>query len=68
VPTKEKADLYRKIGMGGIIRMDQDGKNREIFATGLRNPVGMDFTRRTRRFGATTIRLTAWATISRPAR
>ena len=31
VPTKEKADLYRKIGMGAIIRMDQDGKNREIY-------------------------------------
>ena len=30
-------------GMGGIIRMDQDGKNREVYATGLRNPVGMDF-------------------------
>ena len=29
--------------MGGIIRMDQDGKNREVYATGLRNPVGMDF-------------------------
>ena len=29
--------------MGGIIRMDQDGKNREIYATGLRNPEGMDF-------------------------
>ena len=43
VPPKEKADLYRKIGMGGIIRMDQDGKNREVYATGLRNPVGMDF-------------------------
>jgi glucose/arabinose dehydrogenase len=43
VPTKEKADLYRKIGMGAIIRMDQDGKNREIYATGLRNPEGLDF-------------------------
>jgi glucose/arabinose dehydrogenase len=43
VPTKEKADLFRKIGMGGIIRMDQDGKNREIYATGLRNPEGLDF-------------------------
>ena len=30
-------------GIGGIIRMDRDGKNREVFATGLRNPVGMDF-------------------------
>ena len=43
VPPKDKVDLYRKIGIGGIIRMDQDGKNREVYATGLRNPVGMDF-------------------------
>ena len=43
VPPKEKVDLYAKIGMGGIIRMDQDGKNREVYAAGLRNPVGMDF-------------------------
>ena len=43
VPPKEKLDLYDKVGMGGIIRMDQDGKNREVYATGLRNPVGMDF-------------------------
>ena len=43
VPAKEKLDLYGKAGMGGIIRMDQDGKNREVYATGLRNPVGMDF-------------------------
>jgi glucose/arabinose dehydrogenase len=43
VPSKEKWQLYTKIGMGGIIRMDQDGKNREVYATGLRNPVGMDF-------------------------
>ena len=43
VPGKDKVDLDRKWGMGGIIRMDQDGKNREVYATGLRNPVGMDF-------------------------
>jgi glucose/arabinose dehydrogenase len=43
VPTKEKADLFRTVGMGGIIRMDQTGKNREIYATGLRNPEGLDF-------------------------
>ncbi len=43
VPPKDKLDLYKKVGIGGIIRMDQDGKNREVFATGLRNPVGMDF-------------------------
>ena len=43
VPPKEKMDLYRRVGIGGIIRMDQDGKNREVYATGMRNPVGMDF-------------------------
>jgi glucose/arabinose dehydrogenase len=43
VPAKDKVQLDAKIGMGGIIRMDQDGKNREVYATGLRNPVGMDF-------------------------
>ena len=39
----EKMDLYAKTGMGGIIRMDRDGKNREVFATGVRNSGGMDF-------------------------
>ncbi|WP_414473434.1 PQQ-dependent sugar dehydrogenase [Microvirga sp. M2] len=43
VPPKEKLELYRKDGIGGIIRMDQDGKNREVYATGIRNSVGMDF-------------------------
>jgi glucose/arabinose dehydrogenase len=43
VPAKEKLDLYRKVGIGGIIRMDQDGKNREVFATGVRNSVGIEF-------------------------
>lgn len=43
VPAKDKLDLYHKTGMMGIIRMDRDGKNREVYATGLRNPVGMDF-------------------------
>ena len=43
VPAKEKFDQYRKLGIGGIIRMDRDGKNREVYAVGLRNPVGMDF-------------------------
>jgi glucose/arabinose dehydrogenase len=43
VPAKEKMDLYNKVGLGGIIRMDRDGKNREVFARGVRNSVGMDF-------------------------
>ena len=39
----EKMDLYAKTGIGGIIRMDRDGKNREVYATGIRNSGGMDF-------------------------
>jgi glucose/arabinose dehydrogenase len=43
VPAPEKLDLYKKWGIGGIIRMDRDGKNREVYASGIRNSVGMDF-------------------------
>jgi glucose/arabinose dehydrogenase len=43
VPAPEKLDLYNEVGLGGIIRMDRDGKNREVFARGIRNSVGMDF-------------------------
>jgi glucose/arabinose dehydrogenase len=39
----EKMDLYKKVGIGGIIRMDREGKEREVFASGVRNSVGMDF-------------------------
>jgi glucose/arabinose dehydrogenase len=43
VPAKEKMDLYKRTGIGGIVRMDQDGKNKEVFATGIRNSVGIEF-------------------------
>ena len=43
VPAKEKLEGFAKYGIGGIIRMDQDGKNREVYASGVRNSVGMDF-------------------------
>ena len=69
VPTKEKADLFSKVGMGGIIRMDQRWQEpRDLCDQAAQSgghglqPEGQD------RSGATTIRLTAWATISRPAR
>jgi glucose/arabinose dehydrogenase len=39
----EKMDLYDKVGIGGIIRMNTDGSGREVVAYGLRNSVGMDF-------------------------
>ena len=43
VYAPSKWALYDKVGMGGIIRMDRDGNNREVFAHGVRNSVGMDF-------------------------
>jgi glucose/arabinose dehydrogenase len=43
VPPKEKLELYTRTGIGGIVRMDQDGKNREVYATGVRNSVGIAF-------------------------
>ena len=43
VPPKDKLQLYDRVGMMGIIRMDRDGKNREVVAHGVRNSVGLDF-------------------------
>jgi glucose/arabinose dehydrogenase len=43
VPAAEKADLYTKWGMGGIIRANTDGSGRQVYAWGVRNSVGMDF-------------------------
>lgn len=43
VSPKEKLDLYRKLGVGGIIRMNIDGTEREAYTYGVRNSVGHDF-------------------------
>ncbi|MGB7334508.1 MAG: PQQ-dependent sugar dehydrogenase [Salaquimonas sp.] len=43
VAPPEKLDLYTKTGIGGIIRMDRDGSNREVYTYGVRNSVGHDF-------------------------
>lgn len=43
VTPRDKLALYDRVGMGGIIRMNQDGGAREVFARGIRNSVGMDF-------------------------
>ncbi|MEM7225583.1 MAG: PQQ-dependent sugar dehydrogenase [Pseudomonadota bacterium] len=43
VSPPEKADLYDRTGIGGIIRMNTDGSGREVYALGVRNSVGMDF-------------------------
>lgn len=43
VPPPEKLKGFDEVGIGGIIRMDRDGKNREVFARGIRNSVGVAF-------------------------
>ncbi len=43
VPPKDKLAALDKHGLAGIVRMDQDGKNREVYAHGVRNSVGLDF-------------------------
>jgi glucose/arabinose dehydrogenase len=48
VQPAEKVDLYDRLGIGGIVRMDPfDGSKREVFARGARNPVGQDFNPKT---------------------
>jgi glucose/arabinose dehydrogenase len=44
VPPRDKLDLYKQWGIGGIVRMNAfDGSKREVYATGIRNSVGQDF-------------------------
>ena len=43
VPPASKAVLYNQVGIGGIVRMNRDGSERDVFARGVRNSVGMDF-------------------------
>lgn len=43
VAPPEKLDLYNEVGIGGIIRIDQNGGSREVYTYGVRNSVGHDF-------------------------
>ncbi|TYB84775.1 sorbosone dehydrogenase family protein [Oceaniovalibus sp. ACAM 378] len=43
VTPPDKVQKYLDTGIGGIIRMNQDGTGREIVARGIRNSVGQDF-------------------------
>ena len=44
VPPREKLALYREQGIGGIVRMNAfDGSKREVYTTGIRNSVGIEF-------------------------
>jgi glucose/arabinose dehydrogenase len=43
VAPADKLALYRTTGIGGIVSMERDGRNRTVYAWGIRNSVGMDF-------------------------
>jgi len=43
VSPPDKQDLYDEVGIGGMIRMNRDGSEREVVATGIRNSVGHAF-------------------------
>ncbi|MCR9085977.1 MAG: PQQ-dependent sugar dehydrogenase [Rhodobacteraceae bacterium] len=43
VAPPEKLDLYNEWGIGGIIRLNRDGTDREVYTYGVRNSVGHDF-------------------------
>ena len=43
VAPRDRLPLYERTGIGGVIRMNLDGSQREVFATGIRNSVGMAF-------------------------
>ncbi|MEM5468823.1 PQQ-dependent sugar dehydrogenase [Celeribacter marinus] len=43
VAPEEKIALNEQTGIGGIIRMNRDGTDREVYTYGVRNSVGHDF-------------------------
>ena len=44
VQPRDKLALFNKCGIGGIVRMNAfDGSKREVYATGIRNSVGLEF-------------------------
>jgi glucose/arabinose dehydrogenase len=43
VPSERTEQRNEKYGLGAIWRMNADGSGREVFASGIRNSVGLDF-------------------------
>ncbi len=43
VSPPEKQDLYKKVGIGGIVSFNRDGGDRKVVLTGLRNSSGLAF-------------------------
>jgi glucose/arabinose dehydrogenase len=43
VQAQEKVALYDKWGIGGVVSYKLDGSDRQVYAIGMRNPLGLDF-------------------------
>ncbi len=43
VTPREHLETFDRLGIGGIIRVNQDGSEREVYTRGIRNSVGQDF-------------------------
>ncbi|OZB17056.1 MAG: sorbosone dehydrogenase [Marinobacter sp. 34-60-7] len=43
VAPKEHLETFNDVGIGGIIRVNRDGTEREVYTRGVRNSVGQDF-------------------------
>ena len=43
VQPPEKIDLYRRVGIGGIVSFTREGTDRKVVATGVRNSSGLAF-------------------------
>lgn len=43
IQPQDKVTAYDEIGIGGIIRINTDGSEREVYTRGIRNSVGHDF-------------------------
>ena len=67
VPPKEKLDLYKQAGIGGIIRMDRTARTARSTPRACATPSAWTSIPTTRRSGSPTTRSTAWATTCRRA-
>ena len=43
VTPADLVEPFKEMGIGGMIRVNQDGSGREVYAAGIRNSVGHDF-------------------------
>lgn len=43
VTPDDKQEIFRQIGIGGIVSFNQDGGDRRVYATGIRNSAGLAF-------------------------